>query len=93
MNVFLLGKILKHRHHTERESIDNTNNYCFFVYADIPVLLFVYSHFTKYELFLHTKLIIVFWCRHITCWAFIYSHFTSPKKVKKSAFQHVTKHR
>jgi hypothetical protein len=23
----------------------------------------------------------------------IYSHFTSPKKVKKSAFQHVTKHR
>jgi len=23
------------------------------VYADIPVLLFVYSHFTKYELFIH----------------------------------------
>jgi len=41
------GKILKHHHHTERESIDNTNNYCFFVYADIPVLLFVYSHFTN----------------------------------------------
>ena len=87
------GKILKHRHHTERESIDNTNNYCFLVYADIPVLLFIYSHFTKYELFIHTKLIIVFWCRHISYWAFIYSHVTSPKKVKKSAFQHVTKHR
>ncbi len=49
-----MGKILKHRHHTERESIDNTNNYCFLVYADIdiPVLLFIYSHFTKYELFI-----------------------------------------
>ena len=54
-------KILKHRHHTERESIDNTNNYCIFVHADIPVLLFVYRHFTKYELFIHTKLIIVYW--------------------------------
>ena len=82
-SYIFLGKILKHRHHTERESIDNTNNYCFFVYADIPVLLLIYSHFTIYELFIHTKLIIVFWCRHILCWAFIYSHFTSPKKVKK----------
>ncbi len=33
--------------------------------------------------FVHTKLIIVFWCHHISCWAFIYSHFTSLKKVKK----------
>ena len=85
-----MEKILKCCHHTERESIDNRNNYCIFVHADIPVLLFVYCHFTKYELFIHTKLIIVFWCRHITCCALIYSHCTSPKKVKKSAFQHVT---
>ncbi len=63
--------------------LDNMNNYCFFVHADIPVLLFVYSHFTKYELFIHTKLIIVFLCHHITCCALIYSHFTSPQKVKK----------
>jgi len=45
-----MEKILKYRHHTECESIDNMNNYCIFVHADIPVLLFVYRHFTKYEL-------------------------------------------
>jgi hypothetical protein len=54
-----MENILEYSHHTERESIDNTNNYCIFVHADIPVMLFIYRHFTKYELFIHTKLIIV----------------------------------
>ncbi len=48
------------------------------MHANIPVLLFVYRHFTKYKLFIHSKLIIVFCCRHITCSALIYSHLTSP---------------
>ncbi len=74
--------ILKYSHHTEQSSIDNTNNICILVHADLPVLLFVYRHFTKYKLFIHTNLIIVFWCHHITCYALIYSHFTSPEKVK-----------
>ena len=59
--------------------------------ADIPMLLFVYRHFTKYKIFIHTKLIVVFCCSHICCCALIYSHLTSPKKAKKSAFKHVTK--
>ncbi len=87
-----MENILKYRHHTEQSPIDNTNNYYILVHANLPVLLFIYCHFTKYELFIHTKLIIVFWCHHITCCALIYSHFTSPKKVLKNAFQHVTKH-
>ncbi len=31
---------------------------------------------------LHTKLIVMLCCRHITCSALIYSHITSPQKVK-----------
>jgi len=54
------GKLPKYRHLTERESINNPNNYCFFVHSDIPMLLFVYRHLTKYDLFIHTKLIVVF---------------------------------
>ncbi len=60
----------------------SSHNYCILVHANLPVLLFVYCHLTKYNLFIQTKLIIVFWCCHITCCALIYSHFTSPKKVK-----------
>jgi hypothetical protein len=78
-----MENILRYRHHTEESSIDNTNNYCILVHADLPVLLFVYCHFTKYKLFIHSKLIIEFWCLHITCCALLYSHCTSPKKVKK----------
>jgi hypothetical protein len=50
---------------------------------EIPVMLLNYSHFTKYEFFIHTKLIVVFCCSHICCCALIYSHLTSPKKAKK----------
>jgi hypothetical protein len=89
---FYKEKILKYHHHTEKSFIDNMNNYCILMHADIPVLLFVYRHFTKDELLIHTKVIILFWHCHITCCALIYSHLTSPKKVKKSAFQHITKH-
>ena len=62
-----MEKILKYCHHTEQSSIDNTNNYCILVHADLPVLMFVYRHFPEYKRFVHTKLIIVFWCHHITC--------------------------
>ena len=47
--------ILKHRHHTQRESIDNTNNCCIFSRVTIPVMLFHYRHFTNYDVFIHTK--------------------------------------
>ena len=82
-----MENILKHRHHTERESIDNTNNFCIFSHATIPVMLLNYSHFTKYEFFIHTKLIVVFCCSHICCCALIYSHLTPPKKAKKKCIQ------
>jgi hypothetical protein len=43
-----MKNILKYHHHTEKSSIDNMNNHCILVHADLPVLLFVYRHFTKY---------------------------------------------
>ncbi len=53
---FYMENILKYRHHTEQSSIDNmiiAVHADFLVHADLPVLLFVYRHFTKYKLYTH----------------------------------------
>jgi hypothetical protein len=53
--ITIKKNILKHRHHSERESIDNTNNFCIFSRVTIPVMLLHYIHFTNYDFFIHIK--------------------------------------